>query len=145
MPGRRSAKTALDFSCAAALLKEHWEAVTDAAARKPDGDYISDPALLEAIRSSINHESVAYRFCLPIQLLGKVTNPALDSLRLQKKRGDPTDVTGWDARSLGRKVVAPFNQEQERVLGSSNDPYVGNPMRIPRMVRDDPSKKDVAG
>jgi len=69
----------------------------------------------------------------------------LISLRLQKKKGDVTDVTGWDARSLGSKVVAPFNQRQENVLGTSNDPYVGNPMRIPRMVRDDQSKKDVAG
>jgi hypothetical protein len=54
-------------------------------------------------------------------------------------------VTGWDARSLGSKVVAPFNRKQENVLGTSNNPYVGNPMRIPRMVRDDPSKKDVVG
>ncbi len=64
---------------------------------------------------------------------------------MQKKKGDPTDLTGWDARSLGSKVVAPFNQKQEGILGTSSDPYVGNPMRIPRMFRDDPGKKDVAG
>lgn len=69
----------------------------------------------------------------------------LDSLRLQKRKGDPSDVTGWDARSLAGKVVAPFNQRQENILGTSADPYVGNPMRIPRMARDDQSKKDVPG
>ena len=69
----------------------------------------------------------------------------LDCLRLQKRKGDPSDLTGWDARSLGSKVVASFNQRQENILGTSSDPYVGNPMRIPRMVRDDQSKKDVTG
>ncbi|HPD16963.1 MAG TPA: restriction endonuclease, SacI family [Planctomycetota bacterium] len=100
---------------------------------------------MDAIRSCINHRQVAYRFCLPTQLLGKLTNPSLDCLRLQRKKGDLGDVTGWDARSLASKVVAPFNQEQECILGASSDPYVGNPMRIPRMVRNDSSKKDVAG
>lgn len=88
---------------------------------------------------------MAYRFCLPVQLLGKLTDPMLDSLRLQKRKGDPSDVTGWDARSLASKVVAPFNQRQEYILGTSADPYVGNPMRIRRMARDDKSKKDVTG
>jgi hypothetical protein len=50
-----------------------------------------------------------------------------------------------DARSLGSKVIAPFIKEQESVLGTSGDPYVGNPMRIPLMERDDKTKSDVAG
>jgi hypothetical protein len=62
-----------------------------------------------------------------------------------EKKGDPSDITGWDARSLASKVVAPFNRQQENILGTSADPYVGNPMRIPRMERDDQSKKDVTG
>ena len=101
--------------------------------------------LRQAIHDSVNHRQVTYRFCLLIQLLGKLTNPTIDCLRLQKKKGDPGDVTGWDARSLGSKVVAPFNRKQENVLGTSGDPYVGNPMRIPRMRRDDESKKDITG
>ncbi len=127
------------------MLREQWQVVANAAARDPSINYLHEPALQRAIRSCINHKQVAYRFCLPIQLLGEVTNPSLDCLRLQKKRGDPTDVKGWDARNLGSRVVAPFNREEGNVLGASADPYVGNPMRVPRMVRDDPSKKDVAG
>lgn len=123
----------------------HWQAVVAEASAKPDIEYVADVSLRQAIHDSVNHKQVAYRFCLPIQLLGKLTNPKLDCLRLQKKKEDPNDVTGWDARSLGSKVVAPFNQKEENVLGTSNDPYVGNPMRIPRMVRDDQSKKDVKG
>ena len=115
------------------------------ATAKSDTHYLTDRPLCEVVRSSVNHKQVTYRFCLPVQLLGKLTNPMLDSLRLQKKKGDPSDVSGWDARSLASKVVAPFNQRQENILGTSSDPYVGNPMRIPRMARDDPSKKEIAG
>jgi hypothetical protein len=127
------------------LLETHWQAVVSEASAKPDIEFVADVTLRKAIHDSVNHKQVAYRFCLPIQLLGKLTNAKLDCLRLQKKKGDPNDITGWDARSLGSKVVAPFNQKEENVLGTSNDPYVGNPMRIPLMVRDDRSKKDVGG
>lgn len=130
---------------ASELIEMHWRIVVDEASAKAGVRYLDDASLCTAIDKSINHRQVAFRFCLPVQLLGKITNPALDIMRLQKKKGDSSDITGWDARSLASKVVAPFNQRQENILGTSSDPYVGNPMRIPRMVRDDPSKKDIAG
>jgi hypothetical protein len=135
----------IDFDRAVQLLETHWQAVVAEADANRDVCYVADATLRDAIRASVHHKQVAYRFCLPVQLLGKLTEPTVDSLRLQKRRGDPSDVTGWDARSLASKVVAPFNQRQENILGTSADPYVGNPMRIPRMVRNDQSKKDVAG
>jgi len=135
----------LDLKPAGELLEKHWQVVVTEASAKPGIEYVTDLILRQAIHASVNHKQVAYRFCLPIQLLGKVAHPKLDCLCLQKRKGNPTDVTGWDARSLGSKVVAPFNQKQENVLGSSNDPYIGNPMRIPRMARNDQSKKDVTG
>jgi hypothetical protein len=125
------------------LLEEHWDTVTAEAAAKPDGEYVREKAVCDTIHDSVNHALVSYRFCLPIQLLGKIVNPAFDCLRLQKS--DPGDTTGWDARSFGRKTVAAFNKRQENILGTSEDPYVGNPMRIPRMLRDDQSKKDIPG
>lgn len=134
-----------NFERATLLLKELWQRVVSEASANPKIEYLNNTVLREAIRSSVSHKLVAYRFCLPVQLLGKLTDPALDCLRLQRKPGDADDVTGWDARSLASKVVAPFNQQQENILGTSTDPYVGNPMRIPRMARDDKSKKDVAG
>ena len=145
MPKKARDEGTLDFDRGAKLLETHWQSVVAEANAKRDVGYIADAALREAIRASVNHKQVAYRFCLPVQLLGKLAEPMLDSLRLQKRKGDPSDVTGWDARSLASKVVAPFNQRQENILGTSADPYVGNPMRIPRMVRDDQSKKDVPG
>jgi hypothetical protein len=143
MAAKSKRKDSLDVESATKLLEEHWQTVTTEAAAKPDRDYVQDKAIRDSIHDSINHALVSYRFCLPIQLLGKMVNPALDCLRLQKS--DPDDTTGWDARSFGRKVVATFNQRQENILGTSEDPYVGNPMRIPKMLRDDQSKKDVAG
>ncbi len=145
MPRKVKCKEGLDYALAARILDEHWLAVTSEAAAHTDLTYASDQGLCEAIRDSINHRQVAYRFCLPIQLLGKLTNPTLDCLRLQKRKKDPQDITGWDARTLGSKVVAPFNQRQENILGTSSAPYVGNPMRIPKMLGDDNSKKDVPG
>ena len=91
----------LDLKHAAELLENRWQAVVADAAAKPDINYIANASLRQAIHDSINHRQVAYRFCLPILILGKLTNPKLDCLRLQKKMGDLGDVTGWDARSLG--------------------------------------------
>jgi hypothetical protein len=145
MAAKSKRKDGLNVEFATKLLEEHWQIVTTEAAAKTDREYVQDKAIRDSIHDLINHALVSYRFCLPIQLLGKMVNPALDCLRLQIQKSDPDDTTGWDARSLGRKVVAPFNKRQENILGTSEDPYVGNPMRIPKMLRDDPSKKDVPG
>lgn len=121
-----------------------WLEVGERAEQEPGLVFLNDAALCKSIKSSVNHAQVAYRFCLPVQLLGKLLDPQIDCLALQ--RGTQGDASrGWDARSLASKVIAPFNIAQENVLGTSGDPYVGNAMRIPRMLRDDPSKKDVAG
>ena len=145
MPKKEQANESVDAITAARLLRSHWQVVSDAAALDEGLSYVADARVREDIASSINHPMVTYRFCLPTQLLGKLVNPALDCLRLQRRKDGSRDVTGWDARSLASKVVAPFNAEQENVLGTSADPYVGNPMRIPKMSRDDASKKDVPG
>ncbi len=143
MAGKSKRKETFDFEGATKVLEDHWQAVTTEAAARLDLQYAQSQTIREVVHDSINHSLVSYRFCLPIQLLGKMVNPALNCLRLQKN--DPDDVTGWDARSFGKKVIATFNQRQESILGTSEDPYVGNPMRIPKMLRDDRSKKDVPG
>jgi hypothetical protein len=138
-------KESLDFEEAAHILEAHWQTVVTEASSNPSLTYAEQHELREAIRASVNHAQVSYRFCLPIQLLGKMLNPALDCLRRQKRKHDPKDISSWDARSLGRRVVAPFDRSQENILGTSADPHVGNPMRIPWMLPDDPGKKDVPG
>jgi hypothetical protein len=92
---RKGIKTeSLDVKRAEELLESNWQTVVAEANAKSDIQYIADGALCKMIYTSVNHKQAAYRFCLPVQLLGKLTDPKLDSLRLQKKKGDPSDVTG---------------------------------------------------
>jgi carbohydrate-binding DOMON domain-containing protein len=82
----------LDLTNAAQLLETHWQAVIAEVNADPEVNFVADITLRQAIQVSVNHRQVAYRFCLPIQLLGKLTNPMLDCLRLQKRKGDPTKI-----------------------------------------------------
>lgn len=140
---KSSRPAGLDFERATQILETTWQNVVRDVSTRAEHQYVPDPGLHQALADSVNHRLVTYRFCLPIQLLGKMTNPAVDCLKLQ--RGDGSDPTAWDARSLGSKVVCEFNRRQEGILGDSSDPYVSKPMRQPRMFRDDRSKKDVPG
>lgn len=90
------------------------------------------PAHQEII-DSINHSQTGIRFVLPTQLLGKLTDNALDALSLQRKDDDDEPSDRWDARSFSRYVIADWNRVNQAVLGPSNDPYVGNPLRRPRL------------
>ncbi len=144
MPSRRSEGDQSLQQLARELLARHWAEVEAAAEATPGLEYLDAGPLRTAIESSVNHAQVGYRFCLLVQLCGKLANPSLDALALQ--RGKAADRhANWDARTLARQVVAPFNLAQGAVIGSAADPYVGNAMRIPRMRRDDSSKKDIVG
>lgn len=86
----------------------------------------------DAIKALIASEQVAIRFCLPTQLLGKLTDSALDALCLQRGK-DLEDKSRWDPRGFCSAVIVPWNRENQSVLGASGDPYVGNPLRRPRV------------
>lgn len=103
------------------VLADAWSGVISEEPEKTEG----------FIDRLINSNSVAIRFCLPTQLLGKLTDPKLDCLCLQK--GDGISESQWDPRGFATKVVVPWVQENERVLGSSTDPYVSKPLRKPRL------------
>lgn len=114
------APTRPDRATARQKLEELWEiALCDDSAQVSSG-----------IRELVNSEQTSIRFCLPTQLLGKLIDPSLDTLCLQ--RGDGTDGR-WDPRSFAAKVIVPWNQNNQRVLGPSSDPYVSNPLRRPRV------------
>lgn len=82
----------------------------------------------------IDSSLVAIRYALPTQLLGKVTDGKLDCLCLQKGKSEGDSF--WDPRTLAKKVVAPWVIAHQKVLGSSVEPYVGNPLRVPRLQSD---------
>jgi hypothetical protein len=82
------------------------------------------------IHKLVNSDLVAVRFCLLTQLLGKLVDPDLDTLCLQRGAGG---AGRWDPRSFAAQVVVPWNRNNQNVLGPSGDPYVSNPLRRPRV------------
>lgn len=109
------------------LLDSEWDSVVRASENDALVDHLSDAALIDAIRRSVNSRTKTYRYVLPTQLLAKAVDAALDCTCLQASRGGPG---AFDARTVAHKVIVPFDQANERVLGGSAEPYVSNPLRV---------------
>jgi len=103
------------------LLDELWDIVLHEESSEIDPD----------IDHLVNSQFVSIRFCLPTQLLGKLTDDKLDCLCLQK--GSGKDESQWDPRGFSSKVIVPWVAENQAVLGSSYDPYVSKPLRKERL------------
>lgn len=118
------------------LLAECWNEVL----QKDQGGIDPAPEVDERIRSHVrdlmSSETVSFLYCLPTQLLGKLTDPELDALCLQRGDNAPSQ---WDPRSFATNVVVPWVRDNENVLGTSPDPYVSNPLRQPRILPGPPN------
>ena len=114
-------KISPDVESARELLDELWEIVT----QEESGEINQD--IVKLVGSGF----VSIRYCLPTQLLGKLTDPKLDCLCLQKGSGDSDSQ--WDPRSFSNKVIVPWSAENQSVLGTSTDPYVSKPLRKARL------------
>jgi hypothetical protein len=112
----------------AKILQAEWTTVRTLAQAKKLKDWIDDPRLIKAVSTSVNSSTKTFRYVLPTQLLSKLADPSLDSRCLQSQRGGQG---AFDARSVAKLVIAPFDQNNENVLGGSEDPYVSNPLRVP--------------
>lgn len=110
-----------DTELARNLLDELWQIVI----QEKDGTIDQD------IDRLIGSRFVSIRFCLPTQLLGKLTDSKLDCLCLQKGNGN--NAQQWDPRSFANKVIVPWVSENQSVLGASTDPYVSKPLRKARI------------
>ena len=88
-----------DTQTAKNLLEEIWAEIL-----AEEGGNI-DPVIDALIESN----SVSIRFCLPTQLLGKLTDSKLDILCLQK--GDGSLESMWDPRGFASKIVVPWVSE----------------------------------
>lgn len=110
-----------DAESARKLLDELWQIVSGEQSAEID----------QNIDRLISSSFVSIRFCLPTQLLGKLTDPKLDCLCLQKGKGDNDSL--WDPRSFSNKVLVPWVSENQFVLGTSTDPYVSKPLRKARI------------
>jgi len=99
------------------ILKELWNNVS------LETETVVDPTIDKLMKSQF----VSIRFSLPTQLLGKLTDSALNCLCLQKGNGE--DESQWDPRGFAAKVLVPWVAENQSVLGTSSDPYVSKPLR----------------
>ncbi len=106
-------------------LSERWTTITN---EPSSGD---DPEIDQFINSGLT--SIRYAFFT--QLLGKFAVPSRDILCLQMGSSDPESGAAgrWDPRSFCARVVVPWVQANQNVIGSSTDPYVSNPLRRPRL------------
>lgn len=107
-------------------LDEQWQRVL-----QEDGVEI-DPEINHFVDSHV----ASIRFAIFTQLLGKIADPRRDLICLQRGDARPGVASGgarWDPRSFCVAVVVPWNNDNERVLGGSQDPYVSNPLRRPRL------------
>ena len=119
-----SRTTSLNDQEAASWLREAWELALASDLTE------DDPQFDDMHRSGL----VSIRYALVTQLLGKFAQPSRDALCLQRGRSEGAESAGrWDPRSFCSKVIVPWVQDSDGVLGSSNDPYVSKPLRRSRL------------
>jgi len=105
-------------------LENAWQAALSSDLTQEDPDYDS------VHRSGL----VSIRYALVTQLLGKFADSSRDALCLQRGKIEGAKEEGrWDPRSFCGAVIVPWVQSADGVLGTSSDPYVGKPLRRPRL------------
>jgi hypothetical protein len=82
--------------------------------------------------------NVSQRYAAVTQLLQKLVVPGADCHELK----DLPNVSRLSARSLAKRVVAPFDLEKGAPLGGTKDPYVSQPLRRDRIDADLASGSD---
>ena len=110
---------ALDREQAAALLERFWREVEQFDFNTDAGSGYVEDEIRVKIHQLMSSETVAFMYSLPTQLVGKLTDPLLDALCLQ--RGESSE-SQWDPRSLATSVVVPWVRDNQNVLGNSPDP-----------------------
>jgi len=115
---------------AGSILGACWSEICKEAEAGLARDRLEDDDLVRRIRACINSQTKTYRYVLPTQLLAKLADARLDCRCLQRGRGE---AGSFDARTIAHKVVVPFDQANENVLGGSPEPYVNNPLRVPEV------------
>lgn len=110
------------------VLLSFWDEVQRIPAANLEGtQFVKEDEIKNAIKRLINARTKAFRYALLNQVLAKVADSKLNCLVLQAG----ASIEGaFDARSLCKNVVIPFEQEHlGGTLGGSPDPYVSKPLR----------------
>lgn len=114
-------------------LSARWDRISMLCAQGDPGDVLSDEylSLKDLVRACLTSSIKSYHYVLPTQILCKAVDPSLDAHSLQAAWGVPG---AFDARTVAHKVIVPFDQANNRVLGGSPEPYVNNPLRYPAVL-----------
>lgn len=115
---------------ASEILERTWSEICSLAEQGQLQDWLDDDTLIESIRGAINSTAKSFRYVLPTQVIAKLADSSLDCRCLQAARGGSG---AFDARTIAHRVVVPFDQANDRVLGGSPEPYVNNPLRVPEV------------
>lgn len=113
----------------AEILEAHWGTILEREDLTADIVPERAVAIGRLLRAKAGVAS-SFRFVLPTQLVAKLADPALDSRALQLRKGEGGT---FNARDVAKKVVVPLNRANGAPLGSASDPYVNNPLRVPRL------------
>ena len=89
-----------------------------------------------------NSTTVAIRYALVTQILGKIGDSSRNLLTLQLADSGPG---AWDARSFATAVVVPWVADNQHVLGTSLEPYASKPLRRERLERAMPNVRNKQG
>lgn len=109
------------------ILIQRWQAVLERDDISLDILANSSGIIRNLLRAP-KGKSSSFRFFLPTQLLAKQADPTRDSHAFQLREGDGHT---FNARDVAKHVVVPLNRQNGSPLGSSGDPYVNNPLRLP--------------
>ena len=107
------------------ILDEHWQIVQCGEIGKDIIPELASP-IAEILRAP-KGISGSFRYVLPTQLVAKIADPTRDCRSLQAV--GPDAPKSFDARTLCKKVIVPFDRKLDGVLGGSGDPYVSKPLR----------------
>jgi len=112
------------------ILLNTWSLINSHANKGTVRTYIKDHDIKTCINLAINSKTKSYRYVLPTQIVAKLADNNLDCRCIQVARGGKG---AFDARTIAHKVIVPFDQSNDNVLGGSPEPYVNNPLRIPEI------------
>ena len=90
----------------------------------------TNPDIDQRFERLVDSRTVTIRYPTLTQLLGKFMDHRRDTLSIQVGDAENAEAEGrWNARTFCTHYVVPWVAETGQVLGTSNDPYVSNPLR----------------
>ncbi|CAH0255700.1 hypothetical protein SRABI80_03094 [Peribacillus frigoritolerans] len=111
------------------ILIDAWEVINEAYDIATKENFTPVSNFKAEIYTVLSETHLTYKYIMVNAFLAKATDPKINPLCLQKN----SKLDGaYDARTLCHKVLVRFEKENlSGALGSSNEPFLNKPARIP--------------